>query len=117
MNYSLLRNKVETNKLGVVGLFKKLNISNSNFYYWLSNGTLKISILEKICTELEISPAIFFEEKTPEQKQSDCEKELLQALRENARLNKIISTLQTKNQYALVNELPAEYKKPIKHKP
>lgn len=83
MDYIKLRNKVESSSLGITGLFKKLNMSRSSFYYMIDQKTLKIETLERICAEINTPVWEFFVDNRPEeQKKTDSEKELLQTLKE-----------------------------------
>lgn len=90
MDYIKLRNTVENNKITITELCKKVHIDRKTFYNNLENQTLKVETLEKICLVLGLPVSEFFNKNIgnvhePIEKYHllpNCEKELLQALKE-----------------------------------
>lgn len=61
MDYLLLHKTIETSKISVTHLCKKIHITRKTFYNNLENKTLKVETLEKICKELKLPITTFFE--------------------------------------------------------
>lgn len=59
MDYIKLKNTVETSKVSISELCKKIGIDRKTFYNNIENKNLKVETLEKICAILDISINIF----------------------------------------------------------
>lgn len=61
MDYLKLHKTVETNKITITELCKKIHIDRKTFYNNIENKTLKVETLERICEELQVPISTFFE--------------------------------------------------------
>lgn len=62
MNFSLLEKIIKQRNLSASGLSIEMGYSNTAVSDALKRKDMKVSMLEKICKVLDISPAILFEE-------------------------------------------------------
>jgi transcriptional regulator with XRE-family HTH domain len=62
MNYSKLKNVIKTSKLSQKEIANTIGMTENGLSQALIKGTLKISVLEKICDIIGVNPNAFFEE-------------------------------------------------------
>jgi transcriptional regulator with XRE-family HTH domain len=63
MDYLKLHKAVETNKISITELCKKIYITRKTYYNNIENKTLKVETLEKICEVLQLPVTYFFDDK------------------------------------------------------
>lgn len=78
MDYGLIKKLAKEKGITVKKLAELSDITEPGLYKTMKNETMQIVVLERISTNLDVSPAVFF----GSTKQKDSE-ELLELLREN----------------------------------
>jgi DNA-binding Xre family transcriptional regulator len=114
MDYNRLKEVIETNSLGISGLFKKLNINRGSFYYSIDKKTLKVETLEKICEALGINVLQFFPNNEIEYTNKSNKNRGLEVIHEEAPINFKEKYLQTLEKLNIANERLLDFTDPKK---
>ncbi len=114
MDYERLKEVIESNVLGVSGLFKKLDMNRGSFYYSIDKKTLKVETLEKICKALEINVLQFFPNSEIEYTNKLFKNRGIEVIHEEAPINYKEKYLQTLEKLNTANERLLDFTDPKK---
>lgn len=62
MDYNNLKNAIKSSNLTIRECASKVGMSETGFHQSLQRGTMTISVYEKICELLDVSPSSFFDD-------------------------------------------------------